>query len=45
MPENAEELGLQFIKNENAEIIYTIHIGMLTEGQMKTILKEMGLNE
>lgn len=45
MPENAEERGLQFIKNENGEIIYTIHIGMFTEEQMKTLLKEMGLNE
>lgn len=45
MPENAEEKDLQFMKDENGEIIYTIHIGILTKEQMKTMLKEMGLNE
>lgn len=44
-PENAEQQGLEFVKNENGEIIYTTHIGMLTKTQMKAMLKEMGLNE
>ncbi|MCI8519233.1 MAG: thioredoxin [Clostridia bacterium] len=44
-PENAEERGLEFVKNENGDIIYTVHIGALTKAQMKAMLKEMGLNE
>ena len=44
-PENAEELGLEFVKNENGEHIYTIHVGILTENEMRNMLKEMGINE
>ena len=44
-PENAEEQGFEFVKNENEDIIYTTHTGMLTKAQMKAMLKEMGLDE
>lgn len=44
-PENAEELELEFIKDENGNHIFTTHIGALTTEQMKSMLKEMGLNE
>ena len=44
-PTNAEELGMQFLRNENGEHIATLHVGLLTMEQMKTMLKEMGLNE
>ena len=44
-PSNAEELGLQFVMNENGEHTATLHVGLLTEEQMKIMLKEMGLNE
>lgn len=41
MPENAEEKGLQFIKNDEGEVIYTIHIGMLSKSQILSIIEEM----
>lgn len=44
-PENAEELELEFIKDENGNHIFTTHIGALTVEQMKSMLKEMGLSE
>ncbi len=44
-PQNAEELGLEFMKDENGKHIYTRHIGGLTLEQMKNMLKEMGLDE
>ena len=44
-PENADELGLEFMKDENGKHIYTMHVGGLTFEQMKTMLKEMGLSE
>lgn len=44
-PENAEELGLEFIIDENGNHIFTTHVGALTAEQMKSMLKEMGLNE
>ena len=45
VPENAEELGLEIVKDQNGNHIFTKHIGILTEKQMKSVLKEMGLNE
>lgn len=44
-PQNAEELDLEFITNENGEHIFTRHVGGLSLEQMKSMLKEMGLNE
>lgn len=44
MPENAEQKGIQFIENENGEIIYSIHIGALTKSQILEMLKEMEVN-
>ena len=44
-PENAEELELEFIKDESGKHIFTTHVGALTVEQMKSMLKEMGLNE
>jgi len=44
-PQNAEEQGFEFVKDENGNIIYTTHVGMFTKAQMKSMLKEMGLNE
>ena len=44
-PKNAEELGLELVKDENGNHIYTRHIGGLTLEQMKYMLKEMGLDE
>lgn len=44
-PENAEEKGYQFIKNESGEHLYTIHVGLLTETELRTVLKELGANE
>lgn len=44
-PENSEQLELEFVKDENGNHIFTIHIGALTVEQMRNMLKEMGLNE
>lgn len=44
-PQNAKELGMELVKNENGEHIFTRHVGALTEGQIISILKEMGLSE
>lgn len=44
-PENAEELGLEFITDGSGKHIFTTHIGALTVEEMKAMLKEMGLNE
>lgn len=44
-PENAEELGLEFYIDENENHILTMHVGPLTYEEMKTMLKEMGLDE
>ena len=44
-PENAESNGYQFIKNDDGEHIYTMHVGIFTETELRYILKEMGLNE
>lgn len=44
-PENADELELEFIKDENGKHIFTTHVGALTVEQMKSMLKEMGLSE
>lgn len=44
-PANAEELELEFITDENGNHIFTTHVGALTVEQMKSMLKEMGLNE
>ena len=44
-PENAEDLGFNFIKDENENHIFTTHVGPLTLEEMKAMLKEMGLKE
>ena len=44
-PENADELELEYITDENGKHVLTIHIGMLTANELKSMLKEMGLNE
>ena len=44
-PNNLEQLEVEFVKDENENHIFTIHIGPLTVEQMKNMLKEMGLNE
>lgn len=44
-PKNSEQLELEFVKDENGNHIFTIHIGELTVDQMRNMLKEMGLNE
>lgn len=44
-PANAEELELEIITDENGKHIFTTHVGALTVEQMKSMLKEMGLNE
>ncbi len=44
-PKNAEELELQFVTDEQGNHTLTTHIGALTVEQMKSMLKEMGLNE
>ena len=44
-PENAEEKGYQFIKNDSGEHMYTIHVGLLTEKELREVLKELEVNE
>ena len=45
MREKVKELGLEYILDENGNHIFTTHVGALTAEQMKSMLKEMGLNE
>ncbi len=44
-PENAEDIQLEFITDDNGNHTLTRHIGALTVDDMKSMLREMGLNE
>ena len=44
-PENAEEMGLEFIIDNDGNHTLTMHVGALTVEDMRFMLKEMGVNE
>ena len=44
-PQTAGRIYLQTVENENGKHIFTVHVGILTITEMKSLLKGMGLNE
>lgn len=43
IPKDHSIEGFEMVKDENGEVLYTMHVGILTKSQIMNILEEMGM--
>lgn len=43
IPKDNSIEGFEMVKDENGEVLYTMHVGILTKAQIMNILEEMGM--